>query len=232
MAWLKFYSVPGRLARTLRRHGLLATWRRSLRRAAEMRHERSLGIRTVGSIDAATLKSSAESFGYQPIPYAAMEAALKSVQPTANDVFVDLGCGMGRAVVLAGVASFRRVIGVEISPELCNVARENIERARRCLQAASADIVEADACEYPLPDDATVLLLFNPFDERIVRRVLENVRASLQKTPRALTIIYAIPKSRNDVLADVTWLELHETLRIADEEWLLLEIYRSTKDGS
>jgi len=230
MAWLKFCSVPVRLARALRQHGLLATWRRSWRRAAEMRHERSLGIRTVGSIDAVALKSAAESFGYQPIPYAAMKAALNSLQPTANDVFVDLGCGMGRAVILAGLASFQRVIGVEIDPELCIVARRNVERARRSLQAASVEIVESDACDYSFPDDATVLLLFNPFDERIVRRVLDNVRNSLERTPRALTVIYAIPKSRPDVLADVTWLEMYETLTITGEEWLHLAIYRSTKD--
>ena len=230
MTWLKIYSVPSRLARSVRNYGLLATCRRGLRRAAETRRERSLGIRTVGSIDAVTLKSGADSFGYQPIPYAAIETALKSVHPGANDVFIDLGCGMGRAVVLAGMGSFRRVIGVEISRELCLVARQNVEHARRCLQASEVDIVQADAGEYSLPDDATVLLLFNPFDEPILRRVLDNVRKSLKRSPRALTIIYATPWSRHDVLADVPWLQLHESLRITDEEWLRLGIYRSRKD--
>ncbi|MAD81079.1 MAG: hypothetical protein CMJ50_09595 [Planctomycetaceae bacterium] len=230
MAWLKIYWVPGRLAWSVRNHGLLATFRRGFRRAAEARRERNLGIRTAGSIDAMTLKSGTECFGYQPIPYAAIEAALKSVQPSTNDVFVDLGCGMGRAVVLAGVGSFRRVIGVEISPELCIVARQNVAHVRRRLRTSAVDIVQADACDYSLPDDATVLLLFNPFDEPVVRRVLDNVRKSLERTPRTLTIIYATPRSRHDVLADVPWLRLHESLRITDEEWLRLGIYRSTKD--
>ena len=73
-------------------------------------------------------------------------------------------------------------------------------------------------------------MIFKPFDEPIVRRVLENVRESLQRAPRTLTIVYAIPNSRDDVLADVPWLQLHESLRITDEPWLRLGIYRSRTD--
>src|SRR5690242_19688945 len=36
-----------------------------------------------------------------------------------DDVFLDFGCGMGRIIIVAGMKyQFRRVIGVEISPEL------------------------------------------------------------------------------------------------------------------
>lgn len=231
MAWLKFLSVPHRLLASVRDHGLLAACRRVWRRAGETLRERRLGIRTVGSIDAAALNSGADSFGYQPIPYAALETALQAVGVGRNDVFIDMGCGMGRAVVLAGLSSLRRAIGVEISWELCLLARQNVDRARRRLKTPDVNIVHADARDYTVPDDATVLLLFNPFNEPTLRCMLENVRQSLDRAPRVLTIIYAIPAARRDLLADVSWLQLDQTLSITDEEWLQLGIYR-TKRGA
>lgn len=230
-AGLKNCLVPLRVANAVRDHGVLPAMRRGWRRAGDAWREWRLGIRTVGSIDAASLDTGPDSFGYQPIPYAAFASALRSVHVGAHDVFVDLGCGMGRAVILAGLDSFRRVIGVEISAELCTLARRNVRNARRYLRAQEVDIVEADAGKYVLPDDATVLLLFNPFDEPIVRRVLENARQSLERSPRELTVIYAIPACRPDLLADVPWLRLVRTLRIPDEEWLRLGIYCS-KEGA
>ena len=226
----KSRSLTIQLAASVRDHGLPAACRKGWRRLRERVLEWKYGIQTVGSIDAAILNTGSDSFGYQPIPYAALEAALTRVGCGTNDVFVDLGCGMGRAVIVAGLGAFRRVIGVEISPELCTLARRNIDRARRHLGVREVDIMEADAREYGLPDDATVLLLFNPFDEPILRRVLANVHASLERAARQVTIIYAIPNARRDLLADVPWLELREVLPIPDEPWLRLGIYRSRRD--
>lgn len=231
MAWLKICSLPNRMAASVRNYGVLAACRRGYRRATDVVREWRLGIRTTGSIDAASLAIGTDGFGYQPIPYAAFDTVLQAIQAGANDVFVDFGCGLGRAVILAGLGSFRRVIGVEISAELCTLARRNVAGARRHLGTKEVDIVEVDAAEYPLPDDASVLLFFNPFDEPVVHRVLENIRQSLERTPRALTIIYAIPAARRDLLADVPWLQLDRTLGIPDESWLRMALYRGTKDA-
>jgi SAM-dependent methyltransferase len=43
-----------------------------------------------------------------------------------NYVFVDLGCGEGRAVLIASEFPFERVIGVELSPKTSALARENV----------------------------------------------------------------------------------------------------------
>ena len=42
--------------------------------------------------------------------------------------FIDLGSGKGRALLLASDYPFREIIGVELSPELDRVARDNIAR--------------------------------------------------------------------------------------------------------
>src|SRR5436309_3289397 len=77
--------------------------------------------------------------------------------------FVDLGCGKGRAVLLASLLSFKEAIGVEFSPTLAAIARENLARFRDYQQQdCQALIVDADAADYMFTVDKIFLYLFNP----------------------------------------------------------------------
>ncbi len=109
-------------------------------------------------------------------------------------VFLDLGSGMGRAVMMAAEFPFARIAGVELSPGLHQIARENLKkwksRKRRC---ESIELVCMDALEYPLPLSNTVLYMFNPFTEASMRPLLDRVAASLREKPREMYIIYVNP---------------------------------------
>ncbi|MBI2480776.1 MAG: class I SAM-dependent methyltransferase [Planctomycetia bacterium] len=187
-----------------------------------------MGIRTTGSITGSELEFDEASFGYQPVPYASFDAAMRhvSVRP-GEDVFIDYGCGMGRAVVLAATYPFRRVIGVERSSSLSAIARDNIDRASPNLRCADVSITTADAREYKLPHDATHIFLFNPFDEPIVMAVLAEIHDSVEARPRTVSIIYALPKCRRDPLVDVPWLDLKHELNTIDSDWQRLAIYQT-----
>lgn len=43
-------------------------------------------------------------------------------------VFVNIGCGKGKALVIAGQFPFRRLVGVEFSPSLVRLCRENMRK--------------------------------------------------------------------------------------------------------
>lgn len=47
--------------------------------------------------------------------------------PVEQYRFIDLGCGKGRAVLLASRMTFRDVVGVELHPELAAVAQVNLD---------------------------------------------------------------------------------------------------------
>src|SRR3712207_1940229 len=57
--------------------------------------------------------------------------ALRGRKVGPDDVFVDLGSGKGRVVLAAARFPFKRVIGVEIAESLNEVARANVEAARK-----------------------------------------------------------------------------------------------------
>ena len=90
------------------------------------------GLRTSGSIAGRQLGHGGDQFGYQPIDHRSLQLALNALSIDADDVFVDIGCGLGRAVVLAARRPFRRVLGVEYSPSLAEAACRNV---RRCAAA-------------------------------------------------------------------------------------------------
>jgi SAM-dependent methyltransferase len=109
--------------------------------------------------------------------------------------FIDVGAGMGRAVLLAAQLPFRQVVGVELNPTLARIARKNLTVIRTSGQAlAPMKIVCGDAVEFRLPAGPCVAFLFNPFGAPVMRRLLVAWMKSLSKSlaghPRGLDLIY------------------------------------------
>ncbi len=129
---------------------------------------------------------------YQTMNPAEFLAVLRKVREDAQGlVFIDLGCGKGRTLILAAKEGFRRVIGVEFSPELAAVARENARRAD-----ASVEIVEMDACLYIPPDDDLLIYMYNPFGGQVVDSVLRNLRNWAAQYSKKAFVIYVNPVCR------------------------------------
>lgn len=106
--------------------------------------------------------------------------------------FVDLGAGKGRALLLAARHGFRKIIGVEFSRELVEIAERNI-RAAFSPASPAISIIEQDAAMYDLPADPIVLFMYNPFGPKTMEAVARRTRASLEKNPRPLRVLYLNP---------------------------------------
>jgi SAM-dependent methyltransferase len=108
--------------------------------------------------------------------------------------FIDIGSGKGRALLMAADFPFRRVLGVELLPELHRIAQENINNYRSDSQQCFAlESVCADAREFELPTEPTLLYLFNPLPEAGLSRLLENLERSFKKDPRPIYLLYHNP---------------------------------------
>jgi SAM-dependent methyltransferase len=107
--------------------------------------------------------------------------------------FVDLGCGKGRVLLIGSEYPFRRVLGVEISPELAAIARVNIERyqpaARRC---RDIEVLTADATRVDFPDGPLLIHMYHPFEPTVTTAVLSNLQRSLEASPRRVVIAYLL----------------------------------------
>lgn len=199
-----------RLWLRVRSDGPARAGRLAVHRAYSAYWEHRLGIRTTGS-DLHVLEDEGlgtrDSHGYSPSSYLDLRRALKLGSPDpSQDVLIDIGSGKGRVVVMAAALPFRRVIGVELSPSLTAIAKRNLDRARRRLSCRDVEFVTSDAATYPLPDDVTVVYLYNPFGGELLARVVDNIRRSLEAVPRRLTIVSATPQRLDEAVAGMDWI--------------------------
>ncbi len=115
---------------------------------------------------------------YQAVPVIEFRAMIAALPPGAieDSTFVDVGAGMGRALLLAAEHPFKQVVGVEISPALFEVACDNLKRAprekRRCRDVR---VVRADARMWRYPPGNLVVFMFNPFDGEALRVTIGSI---------------------------------------------------------
>ncbi len=135
--------------------------------------------------------------GYYGIAPSAFLAAVEMLRLAwSRFTFVDIGCGKGRALLLALRFPFRRVLGVELSPELAAVAAENVQRFHadwRCEEVA-AEVLAGDATSFALPEGPLVLFLYHPFARPVMERFLAHVQAAARAERREIVLLYANPE--------------------------------------
>ncbi len=126
---------------------------------------------------------------YRPSSWTVLRHVFKQLRITGDDVFVDYGSGMGRVLIIAAREPFKRVIGVEMSEELNDVARENLDRNRDRLRC-DVDVISADATQWEVPDELTIAYFYCPFPPHVFEEVLKQLFASLERRPRPLRLVY------------------------------------------
>ncbi len=164
---------------------------KTLRRALVRTLERRARIRTTADIPPEALGFESGYLGYMASSWTTLSRILRRSEVTRDDVFVDFGSGMGRVLYQAAMRyPFRRVEGVELSPELTAVAQENLDRSRDKFRARDIRLVTCDVLEYEIPDDLTIAYLYNPFEGDVFQSVVDGLVASVQRRPRRLRVIY------------------------------------------
>ncbi len=124
-------------------------------------------------------------------------------QPIERTVFLDVGAGKGRALLLASQYPFLRVEGIELNPSLTEIAQANITRwAASPLAETLSPIAlhQGDATKFPLPHEPTLAYLFHPFEAKLLGRFLRHVERSLKAHPRPFDLLYV--NAEHDSLLD------------------------------
>jgi SAM-dependent methyltransferase len=161
--------------------------------------DRRLGVRTFGYLPAVCEPGHADWQGhYQPTSYRDLFKMLRQARLGSKDVYVDLGCGLGRTVFAAAFLGARRAIGVEINGPLVRACNDNLARSRVAARGVRFDEAPAQAFAHL---DTTVLFMFHPFGRGTLRSVIDGLRVAYQAAPRPLRLVYFNAVS-DDILAD------------------------------
>lgn len=175
------------------------------RQPADEYWDRRLGVSTFGYHPGSGAPDEREWYmHYTPSPYRDIFDVLAMARLCNEDVFTDLGCGLGRAVFAASFSGARRAEGVELVPFLAQRAEQN----RRSRRLAEKDIAffERNALDHDL-SATTLLYTFHSFGPRIMAEVLDKARHDRRRANmrKRLRIAYMNPVCE-EVLRDSGWL--------------------------
>lgn len=164
---------------------------------SEIKGEKKYGINTTGADELKKLKKKgidiSHSTMYMPVSYQLLEETLQQIPDDNKKHFFDIGCGKGRAMCVAAHYGFTKISGVDFSKEFCDDAKNNLQQTKQKLPAINFLIKEADAAVTNIPDDVDYIFLFNPFDETVMKKVMENIKASINTNSREVNVVYANP---------------------------------------
>lgn len=133
---------------------------------------------------------------YVPTTASVIYEILSSIPLQRNKlVFVDMGSGKGRALLVASEFPFAKIVGIELSDNLQRIAEENVKRYKPASQQCAAfDLKCMDALDYSYGDEPFVLFLFDPFGREILQNIITNLEASLTERPREAYVVYVYPQ--------------------------------------
>jgi hypothetical protein len=134
-------------------------------------------------------------FYYEPSREEVFHRAIKSLPMRLDDYcFIDLGAGKGLPLLLASEYSFKSITGVEYSKTLADAANLNIRiHNQQTGSHARTQCIWGDAADFEFPSEQTILYLYNPFQGKVMTRVIANLEKSLRSAPRDLWVLYANP---------------------------------------
>jgi SAM-dependent methyltransferase len=176
---------------TIRLQRLKRTYRALSRGVSTVVIDRILNVDTAQRVDLAQLGlDTTDRVSYEAAGWGELRRILRPTEVSRDDVFLDLGSGKGRMILLAARYRFRRVIGVEIAEPLIAVARRNVARCRLRPRCGEIELVNTDVLDYRIPDDVSVVYMFNPFGGAVFDAAVAQLIASVDRRPRHVRVIY------------------------------------------
>lgn len=192
--------------------------------------DRRFGVDTAGCVELEDMSDVSEEakvnmVEYRPTPATDLAMAISdALLPWSQDTvrsatFIDLGCGKGRGLLVAGQFPFKSAVGFELSPSIAEAADENLAKTRVRPVCGSLSVVCDDASQAELPDTPLFIYMFNPFDAPIVRIVEERLRESIMTNPRPIIVLYANAQHADVFRRSSVW----DSRDVGDSWWAVFD---------
>jgi SAM-dependent methyltransferase len=149
--------------------------------------DRKRGINTQQNFELADLGISSHLGNkYQPVGYGRLNKVIKLARIiNPKSTFFDVGCGLGRPILVALELGFQHAIGIDVSKELIGICEKNIGSKSNRVKLVCCDIDD-----YVFPGGVLTIFLFNPFGKDRLAKLLSKL-SSIGSTG---LIIYFNPK--------------------------------------
>jgi SAM-dependent methyltransferase len=152
--------------------------------------DRQLGVETSAQVPRSAQMSGVKmdkyAVQYQGLQPSILRKCLNLIGVTDEMTFIDIGCGKGRALMVAAEYPFRQIIGVELSDFILATARLNFKNlTKKNARYGDVKLLHGDASDPPLDRGINVLAFFNSFTGDPVHFLIENMRQHLKASPES-----------------------------------------------
>ena len=165
----------------------------------EIKGEKKFGVDTSKPIELTQLTITngdiSHSSRYEAVNFYILEALLKRLCGICDDrSFTDLGCGKGRAMVVAAHYGFTTIKGVDFAQEVCSIAEQHMQKISAQFPQMEYHVLCKNVLEYDIQPNESVFFMFNPFSDDTIARFLEKVNVSIEQHPRPVYFLYVSPR--------------------------------------
>jgi hypothetical protein len=183
-----------RTYRSIREKGLSRTYQSVISVLEDFYFELKYGVTTSEIVRREDLDiseiSKEHSEEYKPTRIRHFRLLIKGLELPEESVFVDMGSGKGRVLLMASMNNFKRVTGVEISSRLCEIAINNTMKFEKKLKRPiHIEVVNEDVLQYKIKNDENVFYFYKPFDNFVMETILERIKKSICERPRKAWLI-------------------------------------------
>jgi len=172
--------------------GLRWRWERVKNKVYDWRHgtntHQECFLNTQGVTDVQALQGNDV---YRPFWRKEFFDAIRALDVELTDhLFIDIGSGKGKLLLLASHFPFSGIVGIEYAPALHATAVNNIKQFKN--KAGRPDIisVNANAMTWELPTKPAVYFLYNPFDLKTTQAFFARLDEHVARTAVPTFMIY------------------------------------------
>lgn len=165
----------------------------------ELKGEKKYGINTTSANDLAEFQIKGNQLShateYMPVNYFTIENVLQHLPESAKQgTFLDIGCGKGRALCVAAAYGFTRLYGIDFARQLIEQAEQNLSLTKQRFPSLKYELSWSDISTLEINKDVSTVFLFNPFNEILMKKIIQKINSSLQQYPRELYVLYCSPR--------------------------------------
>ena len=142
------------------------------------------------NIDTSGIDESKEDFHhnrYEATPYEVLDCLIESGYILKENKIIDYGCGKGRVALYLNHQIGCDAIGVDYNDQLICIANENKKRLN-----SNVEFYYVNAEKYEITDEDS-FYFFNPFSEKILRKVINQIIISIYDNPRKVKLFFYYP---------------------------------------
>ena len=159
-------------------------------------------------------------YNYLPTTYTFFEELFNKYPFDVNDYFVDIGCGKGRALMMAALYGCKHICGIENNKVIFDSLMNNYYAWLRCefMRGVDSDLINKSFFDVEIKNEWNKFFLFKPFNLGIFRRVMQDIYDSKKNDIQDVYIFLYHPDKEM-----IEWLEGENLFYLVEKDIQLIE---------